>query len=490
MANAEIEEIIMREFGLEPVPMGVETEGYYISKEERVLQTREEQAKKKAVYKKLQSQSFEEILAHYEEKERILSVFGERVSPETLYEDIFGCDLDEIMMPVVIIDKAEQKHIAKMTISDAISRAKNNSDTLLGGATYYNNFISKRTAKDIYTLIIDMDNVYAPQLKVALQQDWATNTGYVPPRPTYIVNSGTGLHLYFVFDKPIPAWNKQKLAIDMVYSALCKAETQKKRPYVLYSKQWFGQDFRMVGGDGKYGWENTAYRYGSKWDPNELAKELGVDVHFRFEGDDFEPKVKKVTHKKKGSRRKGYYLNEAVYNNTLERCKNEVMEGHRYTSMCALSVIAWKCKIPLSRLEEDLYRLLPIYNSNCVTLVRKEEIDSAIKMYNERAIDVPRERTEDWLGWKYIGSKRNGRTRHEHLWDEYWAYNGSDLPKVNICRMNRELALQHMRIKGEIKGAPTKQEQIKQWRKEHPDGRKVDCQRELGISKPTVLKWW
>ena len=31
---------------------------------------------------------------------------------------------------------------------------------------------------------------------------------------------------------------------------------------------------------------------------------------------------------------------------------------------------------------------------------------------------------------------------------------------------------------------------VKEWRKQHPYGRKIDCERETGLSRPTVIKWW
>ena len=39
-------------------------------------------------------------------------------------------------------------------------------------------------------------------------------------------------------------------------------------------------------------------------------------------------------------------------------------------------------------------------------------------------------------------------------------------------------------------GAPTKKTIVQEWRKAHPDGRKADCIKDTGLSKPTVLKWW
>ena len=42
---------------------------------------------------------------------------------------------------------------------------------------------------------------------------------------------------------------------------------------------------------------------------------------------------------------------------------------------------------------------------------------------------------------------------------------------------------------GRPKGSD-KKEIVLEWRKKHPEGRKADCIRETGLSKPTVYKWW
>ena len=39
-------------------------------------------------------------------------------------------------------------------------------------------------------------------------------------------------------------------------------------------------------------------------------------------------------------------------------------------------------------------------------------------------------------------------------------------------------------------GAPTKEQLIKAWRVEHPDGKPKECIKDTGISKNTVYKWW
>lgn len=39
-------------------------------------------------------------------------------------------------------------------------------------------------------------------------------------------------------------------------------------------------------------------------------------------------------------------------------------------------------------------------------------------------------------------------------------------------------------------GRKPKEEVVKQWRAEHPNGKKAECIKDTGLTKPTVYKWW
>lgn len=39
-------------------------------------------------------------------------------------------------------------------------------------------------------------------------------------------------------------------------------------------------------------------------------------------------------------------------------------------------------------------------------------------------------------------------------------------------------------------GRPSAQEQVYQWRQQHPDRRKADCHRDTGLDPKTIRKWW
>lgn len=423
----------------------------------------------------LQDESLEYIKEQFDEKNMVLQNFGEQVSPWAMYEDIFG-DL-ETEVPVVIItdedDAAVGKRIVPMSLEEAIERCRDRNDLLVGGCTYFNNWISKKSAKDIFTFIIDMDNVYSGTLQNALRQNWHTASGEPLPMPTYIVNSGTGLHLYFALNEPIPNYKASTEDLDRVYRALAVQQTT-KRVYLKKQVQWFGQDFRMAGGLNKYDWENTVFRVGEKWDIDELAKAVGLqDVHFLRYGEKRQSPPPQSRKRKKGQ---GWHTNRAFYDYALRNCQDKTKEGNRYTSMCALSVIAWKCAVPATELERDLLALLPHYNKGAIRKVKEKEIYSAMKMYNDKAMLTQRERIEDWQGWEFKPIKRNGQKQADHL---------EEARAIRDIRMRRQ-----GKKWTDGNGRPSAAVKVQDWQAANPHGRKCDCIRATGLSRPTVDRWW
>lgn len=39
-------------------------------------------------------------------------------------------------------------------------------------------------------------------------------------------------------------------------------------------------------------------------------------------------------------------------------------------------------------------------------------------------------------------------------------------------------------------GRKSKKDIVEEWRKNNPKGKKIDCERETGLSRPTIYKWW
>lgn len=418
----------------------------------------------------LKDERLDIIQREYERKATLLDSYGECVSPVTVYEDIYG-DLDQLV-PVVLID-GDTKHIVKMSVYEALDMAPERDDILLGGTTYFKEYVSKATARDTLCFIIDMDNVWSGVLEDALRRGWDTEKSHLP-MPTYIVNSGTGLHLYFVLSRPIPHYKKNAELVTKLYRLLANQQTT-GRMYLAKQVQWFGQDFRMVGSLNKYGWINQAYRVGDVWDPDALAEQVGLPgVHFISY--DEPRKTEYPSRKKKIVRRKGggYRNYRQFYDATLHGCRERTKEGTRYMSMCAIVTVGYKCGIDVKEIERDLLSLLPKYNEGARRQIKVEEIAHALRMYNDKALRTPHDRLEDWMGWKYKGCRRNGRTREAHL-RRARAVQALDYPQGEW--RNKE-------------GRPEKKAVVETWRREHPNGTKTECAKELGVSRSTVYKWW
>jgi len=142
--------------------------------------------------------------------------------------------------------------------------------------------------------------------------------------------------------------------------------------------------------------------------------------------------------------------------------------------MCALSVIAWKCAVPMSELERDLLSLLPTYNKDATRIIKDKEIYSALKMYNDRAMLTQRERLEHWQGWEYKPIKRREKPLKQ---------------AVHLRLARNQLALmKEMGIASQ--GRPSKEQLVTSWRADHPSGTKSECRADLGLDTKTIRKWW
>ena len=98
-------------------------------------------------------------------------------------------------------------------------------------------------------------------------------------------------------------------------------------------------------------------------------------------------------------------------------------------------------------------------------------------MNNESYVHYSRAEAERVSGITIPPNKRNGRKQKLHL----------KMARSNLAIMSDDIGKP---LQGRPVGSGTKKEQVAAWRFAHPDGRKADCIRETGLSKPTVYKWW
>ena len=150
--------------------------------------------------------------------------------------------------------------------------------------------------------------------------------------------------------------------------------------------------------------------------------------------------------------------------------------------MC-LAIFAIKCDIPEEELKRDALELVPILDrlsndTDPKSRFTKEDALCALHGYRDNFKTWGRDKIALVSAIPLPPNKRNYRPQSEH---------------IRIMNAVREVLHPNgswRNIDGRPKGSGTKAEQIKAWRLANPNGKKIDCHRETGITRPTIDKWW
>ena len=424
----------------------------------------------------LAEENWREQVREFHEKSMILGKYYDLRSFYEFVEDVFP-GLESFM---VITGSAGFKQMGADELCDYQA---DKDDVYVVPASFINGYYSDGTCKDMYALVVDVDRVKPKTLDIIINNG---NLGEHIPMPTYITNSGSGLHLYYVFQKKVPYYPKNRKILKEMYRTLCGITKQR----IAAKTDWHSvvQPFRLPGSQTKLGQVVTGYRCGDKWNVRDLAKRLGVDAEeldmverTLMSQEEYKTwKAKKIASGEHRKPKRVYKLqegNEGFYQYCLQRCFVDTVEGRRYMSMVALSVVAYKVGIEKDRLESDLQDLLLQYN-HIGSVITQKEAQKAMRAYNARALKCSSATLEKWFGWEFKRiqkQKSRGRTQSEHL---------------KMARFVRDEINGKKDIWRNKEGAPTKEQVVKEWRMAHPDGTPKECIAETGLSKNTVYKWW
>ena len=333
------------------------------------------------------------------------------------------------------------------------------------------------------SLLLDIDQAYSP-------------------RPTFIVCSGSGLHLYYVFDKPLNLYPSIFKQLTKLKKELTKRLWNRRVTTSHEKIQYEGicQPFRMVGTVTKSGEKTRAFRTGERIDIeylNSFVKEQNkVFLHYekyqRAAGVTPLPVAKEKwpewyedvpKRQKEGLEpiRRTWTTNRALYDRFLERIPYEARSGHRYNCLLVLGACAIKCKIPKDEFEADCWKLRPVldFDPDPKKAFTEQDIIDVVKAYKKKdLIRTTVEAAAALSGMEIRRAKRNGRKRPVH---------------VKIITATRDIMYPNGEWRnqnGRPKGSGTAQKTVLEWRKNNPDGRKADCIRSTGLDKKTVYKWW
>lgn len=450
------------------------------------------------------------------------------------YDDIFGDDLEVSRMPedyvsgeygAIAVERVPQFHSngqpklnskgqqvfkgkrttvtqGNMELYDLIDRSEN--FCMMSPISYAGLNRTIENARYLYALCIEVDYIEPKNGIEELVYSWERE--YKPiPKPTYIVCSGNGLHIYYVFERPIPLWKN-------VYMSLNEAKkwltpwlwTQFiTTAYESIEYESLNQPFRCVGTITKSGSYAMAFEVGEKVTIEYMNKFLPEDKkieHFYKATCTLEEakELYPVWFQRRiieGKPRGHYNRHKPIYYNWIEKILSGAVVGKRYNCLENLCSLAVQCNIDPEQVEKDCRMVAERFERMTKTddnHFTEYDVICALRTYytaDEKAYRRKIEFISKKTGITLTPNDRNHRNKKEHLHAEYWI-NEKGRREMNPCKQNRELALQDMRENGEIKGRPEKSKIVEEWRKAHPDGKKVDCIRETGLSKPTVYKWW
>lgn len=467
-----------------------------------------------------------------------LSRYYEELRPYDFYREIFGDgELDEAGaytpgkyngIAVEITDKKrvdkngkEKVVVNRYTVTDDLDVVDlltySENFCIMAPISYAGKSRVSENARVMYALCVELDNLVtrgSEQLGLEnLMHRYSERAHYIP-KPTYIVASGSGLHLYYKFEQPLVLFPNTIQSLVRYKEELTKM-IWAKSVTLTYTEETIQQEsifqaFRMPGTKTKAGDRAVAFRTGEpvsieymnsfmhsnlkgsrdiegayKTDlPLAKAKELYPDWYERV-----------VVNKDKS--RKKWAVSRRVYDWWLREIREKATDGHRYFCLKMLAIYAIKCGIyderknpnPVTQeeFESDAWSLLDDFKARgkrADNPFTEDDIASAIQVYeDDDMITFPRTSIAHKSGIRIepqVRRREKGRRLKQdvHL-ARARAVQEIDYPDGEWRRGN-----------GRPRGSGTAQETVQRWRRDNPEGSKKECKDATGLTYPTIRKWW
>ena len=450
------------------------------------------------------SKYFEKQKDLYRMKNERMDALYDRVDPYTFYRELFpegslerrGHYEDMKGNGIALSVSGEKKrHFMLFDELEELDEMLKEEFIFMSPISYFGRNRSGKNARWLHAVAFDLDGVEWANLRDLLHQ----MKNRVIPQATFLVNSGTGLHLYYQLDEPMPMYPQnqkflKELKFALTYRIWNGYTSTLEEPQI----QGVLQGFRLVGSQSKLGkdYPVVAWRIGEKISLEGLL-ELLPDMKIirgniqRVMEALPESKMSLEEAKKKypewyerrvvcGEGRKYWTVKRDLYDWWKDRVWKEIRVGHRYFGIMALSIYAMKCGITEQELRNDAYNLLGHLeglSTEADNHFTEEDIEKALEMFNESYMTFPRDDIERLTALPMPVNKRNGRKQVDHL---------------EVARSVRDVrAKQQGKKWDENNGRPSKELEIREYMMEHPDVTKqTEIAEALGIHKNTVWKYY
>lgn len=400
--------------------------------------------------------------------------------------------------------------IKRYTVTDdleTIDRVCQTDDfSLMSPISYVGKQRTAENARYMYAIAVDLDKIRiekgVPVGLISLLERHIDLTDRIP-KPTYIVSSGTGLHLYYVLKNPIALYpdtakQLQEFKHDLTdliwHDTICDIKSKKD-----IQQEGIYQGFRVVGTITKKGDRARAFLIGdlvtmeylNEYIQNEEHRVTEFSSKSRLSIEEAKERYpewyeRRVVNKE---RRGSWHVSRNLYEWWKRQVLSGATVGHRYHCMTMLAIYAQKCSMydpkhnpkPVTQeeLERDAWELmdhmesLTIAEDNHFT---NDDVLGALQSFNEKWIVYPRDAVEYKSGITIPANKRNYQSQKDHLEE---------------ARAIRDI---RSRRRGEAwdahNGRKSRRAEVIRWRELHPDGRKADCIKETGLGKSTVYRHW
>lgn len=368
-----------------------------------------------------------------------------------------------------------------------------NEMTLCSGLTYRGRSNKLQNAQNMNALIFDLDGVGLAELRRVLERTEGSGSIYRSiPKPTFIILSGRGLHLYYVFNEPIALYPNIKLQLKALKYDLTFRIWEYKGTSKLESIQYqsIGQGFRMVGSiNNKYGNPVRAFQIGDRVTLDYLNSyatkpENRVDLTRPFTPSRTDRATAAELYPEWYERvivqgiktRNKWHIKADLYK-WWKRQITQVKGGHRYFYLMCLVIYACKCDIPKAQLKEDLQECFDILRTyQHENELTQADVNSALECFSRDYYNFTIADIELLTDIRIERNKRNYQKRPEHL---------EEARAIRDIRQRRKGAEWWYKD-----GQPNKQQIVLDWQRAHPNGKKIECERDTGLSRHTVLRWW
>jgi hypothetical protein len=428
-----------------------------------------------------------------------LAKFYDELTPQEFYRAIFPeGELEERgiqetgkynAIAVELLPKAEgnvnaRRHIITDDLRLLDDLLKSDNFIIISPISYAGRSRVAANARFIYAITIDLDGITEEHYLTDLF--FQMRNGFIP-EPTYIVSSGTGIHLYYQLEKPLPCFKNIVKQLAELKKALTK-KIWNRYTTELYNKpqvESLFQGFRMVGGITKNGKRTRAFQVGKVVSIDYLND--FVEDNARVKEYAYKSKLTLAEAKKKypewyqarivEQKPRGVWTTKRdLFDWWVRQIKSGAAVGHRYFCIMVLAIYAKKAGIDRDELEETAFELVKPFDSlsqEDTNRFTREDVLAALEMYNDNYITFPIDSIVNLTDIPIEKNKRNYRTQKTHL---------------RIARATKEVLKEVGEMKPE--GSPSKEQEVIEWRRKHPNGSKSECMNDTGISKPTVYKYW